>query len=130
MLLVALWVVVMLLGSGSSAQADDPLAQQLTCKAAIAAIMSRDPAIIKVEGQAGGTFHLSYVRNDNTRWAYRCKVVGTQVIWATETGRWRDHPQDERVFYEAIAGGTGVKIIQRWGDGSKAERTYSREQLQ
>ncbi|WP_220269781.1 zinc ribbon domain-containing protein [Marinobacter nauticus] len=79
------------------------------CKAAIAAIFSQPPGIIRVETQ-NSPYHLTYERPaDKSRWTYRCKVAGNQVVWAGlidgKWGRWRNGEHDAEITYE-VTGST------------------------
>jgi hypothetical protein len=105
------------------AYADAGADQRKVCKAAIAAIMGRDPAIISTKGPSGGIVHLEYIRpDDKTRWAYRCRLEGNRVLWASPTGRWMDKDMDGKVTYSA--GAQGVTIHQSFSDGSNAPPVY------
>src|SRR4051812_26592561 len=79
---------------------------QAICRTAIASIMGRDPKIVQVTRVAGDVLFLSYVRPiDNFVWDYRCKIEGNRVVWASEPGRWREDPKDDKVFFEIVGGG-------------------------
>lgn len=88
------------------------------CRAAIAAIMGRDVATIRVDRSTSEETQVSYVRpSDGTRWRNRCRIDGDRVAWASadpgSSGRWRD----EETIRFAITG-DAVTIQQRFGDGS------------
>lgn len=100
-----------------------PVNQSQICRATIAALMGRDPQIIKVDSDSGGITSLSYRRaSDGSYWSHRCKVMGQTVIWATKEGRWRDHPLDEKVSFEQK--GENLIIRQRHFDGSTNENLF------
>jgi hypothetical protein len=93
------------------------------CKAAIAALMGRTPDIVSVTQETGGVLYLAYIRpSDRSTWRNRCKVNGTTVMWATEPGRWRDHPLDEKVTFRTA--GSNIVIKQLFSDGSASEKTF------
>lgn len=70
------------------------------CKAAVATVMGRPASIISATEKAGGEVALSYTRaDDGSVWKYKCKLDGDRVVWATEGGRWRTHPDDGVVRY-------------------------------
>jgi hypothetical protein len=102
------------------------------CRAAVAALNGRDPAIIKVERVGGGIAHVGYVRpNDGKAWKNQCRVEGDRVVWASVDlngpgsgpGRWRTDTEDEVVTY-AIEG-KKVKVTIRYSDGStEPEHVY------
>ena len=98
------------------------------CRATIAAIMGRDPSIIGVDRRKGDVVALSYIRqNDGTRWAYRCKIDGNRVVWASDTGRWRTHPMDERINFRF--GPSNLVITQVFPDGSRLQDAFSLRDL-
>ena len=99
------------------------------CKAAIAAIMGRASSIIRIDRADGEVRFLSYVRADGTKWAYRCKLDGTRVIWAGAEGRWRIAPEDERIEFAAPGDGSSVTITQRFTDGSVSTKSFKRSGL-
>jgi hypothetical protein len=102
------------------------------CRTAIASIMGRDPKIVRVTRDAGDVLFLSYVRPiDNFVWDYRCKIEGNRVIWASEPGRWREDPKDDKVFFEIVEGGKQLRIIvEDHGDGSATNELFERDQIQ
>jgi hypothetical protein len=94
------------------------------CRAAVAALMGRDPSIVQITREQDGIIYLAYTRpTDGTRWENRCRIVGNRVNWATLTGRWRDDHRDERVTYEVKPAG-GVVIRQTFTDGSISEKSF------
>lgn len=93
------------------------------CRATIAALMGHPLEIVHVTNEAAGIVFLTYLRpTDQTTWRNRCRVFGTAVVWASEPGRWRDHPADERVSFR-VAGKT-IAIRQQFADGSSTEKTF------
>lgn len=109
-----------------SAYASPSITPQV-CKAAIAAVMGRDPAIISVTSVQGDVHFLSYVRDDGKRWSYKCKLDHAEVVWGADDGRWRDDPRDEKLFYQLV--GSSVKITQRYGDGSSSDEVFEFSRL-
>jgi hypothetical protein len=98
------------------------------CRATVAAVMGRDPAIVKVERTDNGVVRLYYFRpDDGKRWDYRCKVEGQKVVWATAEGRWRTHSQDETIQF--VSTGEVLTIEQRFTDGSKSTKAFTAKQL-
>jgi hypothetical protein len=101
------------------------------CRTALASIMGRDPKIVRVTLIAGDVLFLSYVRPiDNFVWDYRCKIQGNRVVWASEPGRWREDPKDDKVFFEIVGGGKQLRIIEDHGDGSATKELFERDQIQ
>lgn len=74
------------------------------CRAAIGAVMGRDPAIIKVTSVSGTIVQTRYTRDDGAVWKNQCRVEDGEVVWASVDafgagsgiGRWRD--EDEILF--------------------------------
>lgn len=97
----------------------------MICKAAIAKIMGRDPSIIRIDRRSSDVVFLSYTRaDDRTRWAYRCRIDGNRVIWASDTGRWRDDPRDEKAYFERLTNPPRIRIVERFSDGSEADAVF------
>ena len=93
----------MLSASISLASAAPSFEVEAICRTAIASIMGRDPKMMQVTLTAGDVLLLTYVRPiDNFVWNYRCRIEGHRVLWASEPGRWRDDPKDEKVLFEVI----------------------------
>jgi hypothetical protein len=98
------------------------------CRTAIASIAGRDPKVIQVTRTVGNVLLLTYVRPiDNFVWTYRCRIEGNRIVWATETGRWRDDPKDDKVFFEIVEDGKKLRIIEDHRDGSSTEQVFDRE---
>ncbi len=98
------------------------------CKAGIAKIMGRDPAIIKIDRTSGETIYLSYIRQDDkTKWKYKCKLSGNQILWGSDTGRWRTHAMDSKVHYKI--NGNSITVTDTFSDGSSSKETYTVESV-
>ncbi|MFO5452938.1 hypothetical protein ACLBO7_30770, partial [Klebsiella pneumoniae] len=55
------------------------------CKAASAARFGRDHKIMQLDKVESGIAYVHYIRqNDGTRWAIKCKLIGDQVMWASD----------------------------------------------
>jgi hypothetical protein len=92
--------------------------------------MGRDPKLVRITRTDGDVLFLSYLRPiDNFVWDYRCKIRGNRVIWASEPGRWREEPKDDKVFFE-IVGGKQLRIIENHRDGSATKELFERDQIQ
>ena len=101
------------------------------CRTAIASIMGRDPKMMQVTLTKGDVLFLTYVRPiDYFVRTYRCRIEGNRVLWASEPGRWRDDPKDEKVFFEVIEGGKQLRIIKDHGDGSSTKQLFDRDAIQ
>lgn len=63
------------------------------CRAAIASLNGRDPAIIRVVSNEGDTYRVRYTRDDGTVWTNDCRVGDGTAEWRMvengQPGRWR-----------------------------------------
>lgn len=110
---------------GGSAQAAEIGVNEI-CRAAIGTLFHHDPRTIKIDRVEEGISYLSYVRvDDGTLWSYRCKIEGNQVIWASDTGRWRTHSLDEQVIYELDQDRQNLKIELKYSSGSSTKSSFS-----
>jgi hypothetical protein len=115
----------------SVADAAPSFEPEAICRTAIGAITGRDPKIVQVTRVAGDILFLSYVRPiDNFVWAYRCKIQGNRVIWASDPGRWREDLKDNEVFFEIVGDGRQLRIIENHSDGSGTKELFERDQIQ
>jgi hypothetical protein len=100
------------------------------CRTAVAAITDRDPKIMQVTRTVGDVLFLTYVRPiDNFVWAYRCRIEGNRVVWASEPGRWRDGPKDDKVLFEDVGAGKQLRIIENHGDGTNTKQLFDRDTI-
>lgn len=102
------------------------------CKAASAAMFGRDHKIMRLDKVESGVAYVHYIRQDDgTRWAIKCKLIGDQVMWASNnpdsTGRWRDDPADSTVKY--AINGKKIIITELYSDGSSTTNSYPLNQL-
>jgi hypothetical protein len=131
-MLFMLWLIAftILFASMSLASGAPAFEVEAICRTAIASIMGRDPKMMQVTLTTGDVLFLTYVRPiDNFVWNYRCRVDGNRVLWASEPGRWRDDPKDEKVFFEVIDGGKQLRIIEDHGDGSSTNQLFNRDTI-
>ena len=103
------------------------------CKAASAAMFGHYLKIMRLDKVESGIAYVHYIRqNDGTRWAIKCKLIGNQVMWASDnpdsTGRWRDDPADSTVRYAVE--GKKIIITEACSDGSSRSNSYPLKQLQ
>src|SRR6202048_5580854 len=107
MLFISRLITLMMLSASMSAASAAPAFEvEAICRTAIASIMGRDPKTMQVTRTAGDVLFLTYVRPmDNFVWTYRCRIDGNRVVWATEPGRWREDPKDDKVFFEDVVSG-------------------------
>lgn len=90
--------------------------------------MGRSPATMKTTKKDQGVVHFYYTRkNDGTKWSYRCKLDGARIIWASDTGRWRNDPRDEVISYRI--NNDVLEIIQSFSDGTTLNERFKRSQL-
>jgi hypothetical protein len=96
----------------SAVAAAAPFEPEMICRAALGSVTDRDPKRFRVTHTDSSVLLLSYVRRlDNFVWTYRCKVEGDRVIWASEPGRWRENPKDDKISFEVAADGKQLRII-------------------
>ena len=119
------------LAAGAAPAADDgPIRPREICRAAIAAVMDRDPSIMRVR-RDGGIIHVEYVlREGGAVWGYRCRLEGSKIMWASAKGRWNIHPEDLTVTFEVPEGGGQVMIVERAPDGTSSVTIFPRSKLQ
>lgn len=111
----------------SPAFAAPPFEAEAICRTAVASVTGRDPKIMQVTRADGEVLFLAYVRPiDNFVWAYRCRIEGNRVVWATEPGRWRVDPKDDEILFEVIDGGKQLGIIENHRDGSTTRQLFGR----
>ena len=100
------------------------------CRTAIASIADRDPKVMQVTRTVGDVLFLTYVRPiDNFVWTYRCRIEGNRMVWATEPGRWRDDPKDDKVLFEEVDAGKQLRIIENHRDGSSTTQLFDRDAI-
>jgi hypothetical protein len=120
----------MALAGLSPAAAAPAFEVEAICRTAIAAVMDRDPKAMRVTQNSDSVLILTYDRPiDNFIWTYRCRVDGNRVVWASEPGRWRDGPKDDKILFEAIDGGRQLRIIAVRRDGSRAQQLFDRDAI-
>lgn len=117
----------MLFANLSPASAAPAFEVEAICRTAIASITGRDPKIMQVARTAGDVLFLTYARPiDNFVWTYRCRVEGNRVVWASEPGRWREGPKDDKIFFEDVDAGRQLRIIENHRDGSSTKQVFDR----
>jgi len=113
------------------ASAAPPFEAEAICRTAIASMTGRDPKMMQIAKIAGDVVFLTYVRPiDYFVWTYRCRLEGNRVVWAAESGRWRDEPGGAKIFFEAIEGGKQLRIIEDHGNGSITNQLFDRDAIQ
>jgi hypothetical protein len=120
----------MLLESVSPASAAPAFEVEAICRTAIAAIMDRDPKTMKVTRTADDVLILTYDRPiDNFIWTYRCRIEGNRVVWASDPGRWREGPKDDKILFEVVDAGKQLRIIAIHRNGSRAQQLFDRDKI-
>ena len=126
-LIAATLLAVSFLPSSLAAELFKP---EAICRAAIATIAGRDPKAMQVTRIAGDVLFLSYVRPiDNFIWTYRCKIEGNRVVWASDPGRWRESPKDDKVSFEILGDGKQLRISDDHSDGSTTKELFDRDKI-
>jgi hypothetical protein len=125
------WIAwALLFGNLPPASAAPTFEAETICRTAIASIADRDPKAMQVTRTADDVLFLTYVRPiDNFVWTYRCRIEGNRVIWASEPGRWRQDPKDDKIFFEIVDSGNQLRIIESHGDGSTTKRLFDRDAI-
>jgi hypothetical protein len=124
--------LLMLAGCPALAEAAvaPPLGPDVICRAAIGSLTGHDPKLFRLTRTDGDILFLSYVRPiDNFDWTYRCRIRGNRVIWASEPGRWREDPSDDKVSFEIVADGRQLRIIDDRGDGSRTNVLFDLDKI-
>jgi hypothetical protein len=125
-----LMTLPMLLASMSPASAAPAFEVEAICRTAIAAIMDRDPKAMKVTKTADDVLILTYDRPiDNYIWTYRCRIDGDRVVWASEPGRWRESPKDDKILFEVVDAGKQLRIIAVHRNGSRSQQLFDRDKI-
>src|SRR5271154_6132577 len=120
-----------LLASMSRATAAPAFEVEAICRTAIASVMGRDPKMMQVTLTTGDVLILTYVRPiDNFVWTYRCRIEGNRIVWASEPGRWREDPEDDKIFFEIIKAGAQLSIVENHADGSSTKVLFDRDMIQ
>lgn len=91
-------------------------------KYGIAAIFSRNPSIIKVKPE-GDIYKVSYRYNGSLN-EYKVRIRANKIMWGNYDGRWREHPDDEKYYFNAI--GNKITITSEYSDGSISEEKYKK----
>jgi hypothetical protein len=126
--LIAITIMSAIMSPASGAPA---FGVEAICQTAIAAITDRDPKMMQVTRVSGDVLFLAFIRPiDNFVFDYRCRIEGNRVLWASEPGRWRDDPQDGRLFFDVIDDGKQLRIIEDRGDGSRTNHLFDRDAIQ
>lgn len=129
---LALTVSAAITAHSSASHAAGVFSAQQICKAAVSVIMGRSPSIMKAS-TVGSEVKVSYVRSDDgSTWKFKCKLEGSRVMWGSDPGRWRTHPDDERVYYSVSGAGASARLTieERYGDGSASRESFTPKQLQ
>lgn len=114
--------------SSAAATAGAGFTQEHICRAAVAKVMGRTPSIIKVLKNDNGVVTTQYIRSsDNSKWTNHCHLDGNRVVWATETGPWRNRPGDEVLTYEVMNG--SLEITERFSGSSSTKQSFSAKEL-
>jgi hypothetical protein len=120
----------MALAGLSPAAAAPAFEVEAICRTAIAAVMDRDPKAMRVTKNSDSVLILTYDRPiDNFIWTYRCRIDGNRVVWASEPGRWRDGPKDDKILFEVVDGGRQLRIIAVRRNGSRAQQLFDRDAI-
>lgn len=102
-----------------------PAEYERICKGAISAIFSPPIDTVQVVKKESEVLFLTYMRKgDGKIWNYRCKLVGSAVIWGAVDGRWRTDLKDDKIFFSVDRRRGIFTIRQAFGDGSSEEKEF------
>ena len=102
--------------------------QTQIARAAIATALDQTPAAIEVVHMENGVVYTAFTRAPvNPAWANRCKIMGSQAILATPTGRWRTDKQNDKITFAATD--TTLVMTCQSADGSLKKRDFSLQEL-
>ncbi len=122
-LLTFLLTVAMLCEVPAASDSESPFTREMICRAAIATIFARDVSTIAVDRVVENVVWLSYVRpSDGSRWVNRCRLDGSRVIWASETGRWRNLKEDSVITF--LKTRSALRIRERFPDGESVLKDF------
>jgi len=121
-----------LLAAVSQASAEPAFEPRAICRSAIAAIMDRDPRLVKTTTAADGVVLLTYVRPiDNFVWSYRCRLQEeNRIVWASDPGRWREDALDDKIYFEVVGAGAQLRIIENHVDGTTTTQLFDRAMIE
>ena len=102
-----------------------PFTEVEVCRAGIATTMLKPLSIVKYDGSEPNVHYLHYIRqSDGTRWEFRCKLEGNNIVWATDTGPWRKRTYDSDIKFRVT--GSDLVITETYYDGSSQRKEYSK----
>lgn len=110
-----------------AAYSDSPsFSEYEICAAAISRSMHRPVNIMQAKTDDGKVYFVKYKSDtDGKTWDYKCYTHKNRVVWGTPKGRWRISQEDSLITYEIK--GPQLIITEDWRDGSKSEKTYSKQ---
>jgi len=125
------WLAVtILVAAASAASAEPSFDTKAICRAAMAAITTRDLKLFQAANTPDGTIALTYARPfDNFVWAYHCRLEGNRVIWADEPGRWRQDAKDDKISFEVVGDGAQLRITKTPVSGAATQEVYDRDKF-
>jgi hypothetical protein len=106
------------------AEYESAFSKEQIAAAAIAALMQHPVSIVKSELGDDGIYYTSYTSPSSGE-LYENRVIMNDktIMWATKTGRWRDHELDEQISYKVKD--STLTIKQLHSDGSRISTSFS-----
>lgn len=97
--------------SKSTSPVVGPAQKGRICRAAIASLNGRDPAIIRVLSASDGIYRVRYTRDDGTVWTNECRVADNgfaewRAVQNGQPGRWRD---EDTIRYSVAGDSISIK---------------------
>lgn len=87
------------------------------CLAAISNAMLLKPSELHAYSQKENVIYIA-----SKKYKYKCKVEGNRVIYSSDQGRWRTHPDDEIILFRSS--GSSLTIEEHYGDGSISKGNF------
>lgn len=139
---VAMWPTIGVVGGESRAATQAPVIKSIQsrqpekigmsnkdmekiCAAAIATLLNRPTATVKVDSIEKGRIRLSStLPEDNSVQQYSCGIEKENVLLAREGGPWRTDNSDERITFRLTT--DTIHITVAFSDGSDKRRSFPR----
>ena len=100
--------------------------EEFIAKAATAVLFQKSIDIIAIERREGSVIFTSYVRPaDGSVWKNRFRIERDRISWGSDSGRWREHSDDEKLRYKWDASRKFLTLTLVHSDGSGEPREFT-----
>jgi hypothetical protein len=124
-LLLFLILPLVLVGCTSKTKPLTPEEEALISRGAVAVLFGRSIDIVNVERREGDVIYTTYVRpDDGSIWKNKFRFEGSALIWGNADGRWRTHPQDEKLSFSVDRQNSTFTISLSYADGSGVSKQF------